>query len=186
MKPTDVSYEIWLYMQFSMNEINLLVNSARNHYDAVCREAASQRLTNGRIGLVAGCRNAMVNFGEDVTHRLCFKDLDTMAKILEQPASMSEDRDTALRRSDLHAAIFTLLRDWGDIHLGLLKSAFSAGFRIGYHNGADAGVAHQQGCSGGYPNTSDGAWEQDVAWRLTAQSDKLDPTDPNGWDQVNP
>jgi hypothetical protein len=84
---------------FSLGELRLMLKASEKHYDAVCREASSERVSHegNRPGFLRGMYNCRKNAGPKWEHVLTFRELDTLAKILEQ-AHFLVDTDTGRTR----------------------------------------------------------------------------------------
>lgn len=73
-------------LKFSLIELKLMIKCSELHYDGVCREASAERISHlgNRPGFLRGMYNCRKNAGARWEHVLTFRELDTLAKILEQ------------------------------------------------------------------------------------------------------
>jgi len=77
MRLSSIAFKPKGYIQFSPEEIALLLECSEKHYDSVCKEA-------GRVGgFLYGLKNWMENVKESTAHDLTFREIDTLAKISE-------------------------------------------------------------------------------------------------------
>lgn len=79
MKHVATTFTPSAYVTFTDEEVELLIKCATNHYDGVCKDAAKEE----PMGMLIRIRNCANTAGFNYEHRLSFRDLDTMAKILE-------------------------------------------------------------------------------------------------------
>lgn len=87
MKHLAIRFTPTAIVTFSKDDVDFMLVCSRSHYDAVCREASKEAIEHNRNlpGLLCGIRNGITNVGEDYTHKLNFRQLDTLAKIIEMP-----------------------------------------------------------------------------------------------------
>ncbi len=93
MKTNKFAYEVFLHIELTCEELDLIQNCAKGHYDLRVRRSALQG------GFIYGWRNRLKSKEDGDAWLLCsFEELDTCAKALEQPASLTEsDKDVATR-----------------------------------------------------------------------------------------
>lgn len=84
----SIAYTPRAVVVFYAYEVALLMTCSKNHYDGTCKDASSPSLSHrgGMPGFLCGMRNCMRNtaLGARYDHTLAFRELDTLAKILEQ------------------------------------------------------------------------------------------------------
>ena len=89
---------------FTKEEVALMVECSRLHYDGKCKDA-------GRVGGFLYGINNVIAFvdserpGEDPRHHLTFRQVDTLAKIVEPFVLLHE------KQVHLHGALLGVLRD---------------------------------------------------------------------------
>lgn len=68
----------------------------------------------------------------------------------------------------------------------LVRAVWAAGFRAGKANGEDAATSYEWGSRSQKPQDPDGAWEEDVQWRIDTESKnyRMDIADPEAWSDV--
>lgn len=68
----------------------------------------------------------------------------------------------------------------------LIRAVWAAGFRAGRENGSDAATAYEWGSRSQKPQDPDGAWKENVQWRIDAESKnyRMDISDPDAWSDV--
>lgn len=107
MKALSIHYTPRAEVEFTREDLLLLMECSANHYDGRCKDCSSERLYNGQMGLVYGMLKTLDN-GFGGNHILPFRDLDTMAKILEV-GSYLPDKESASRAFELGFAIKKVL-----------------------------------------------------------------------------
>lgn len=80
----SISYTPKAILVFRRYEVAMMLVCSRHHYDGVFVEASMEIRSNGRPGFLAGMRNCMRNARVNYPHELTFREIDTMAKCLEQ------------------------------------------------------------------------------------------------------
>lgn len=115
MQHVSISYTPKAVVKFSLPELTLMMTASERHYDSVCMAASAARLTyeGNRPGFLRGMHNyQLATAGSKCQHTLTFRELDTLAKILEQahyyvetPAGLSRLRKL---RSGISAALKAL------------------------------------------------------------------------------
>ena len=88
MKNISFTYTPRLVTTFTKKEVEIMMLCSKHHYDVVCRMASSQ-LVQGKIGFLRGIKNTLDNCGEEHEVTLDFRELDTLAKILEVSSMMN-------------------------------------------------------------------------------------------------
>lgn len=99
---------------FSRSELRLMLKASAAHYDGVCKDASAERLSyeGNRPGFLRGMYNYAMNTppSRKAEQELTFRELDTLAKILEQ-GHFHVDTDTGRSRlSRLRDGISKALR----------------------------------------------------------------------------
>jgi len=70
-------------VHFDAEEIAILIECSAMHYDAACRLAGEGRSEGAAINGILKIFEARIQFEPTCTHNLEFRELDTLAKILE-------------------------------------------------------------------------------------------------------
>ncbi len=96
MKINKFSYEVSMHIELTREELDLIRNCARGHYDAVVVQAALHG------GFMYGWNNIQLD-SDGILVCSSFRELDTCAKALEQPSVLPEKDGRA--RGQLRATI---------------------------------------------------------------------------------
>lgn len=87
MKHIAIRFKPMAIVTFTADEAKFMLQCAECHYDAVCREAGKGMIPHdgNRPGFLRGIANCIATAGEEYTHKLTFRQIDTLAKIIENP-----------------------------------------------------------------------------------------------------
>ena len=81
----EVKFTPTAILTFTLEELEVLLECCEKHYDYVCRSLAAKAADtpDGRNGKVRGMLNATTVVGENYSHELTWREIDTMVKSLE-------------------------------------------------------------------------------------------------------
>lgn len=94
MELVQIHFKPIANVTFSREELELLLDLSTNHYDGVCREFSNERSIGGRPGLIRGMMNCE-RHDPHYLHQLTFRQLDTLAKILEMGIYLPDKKRAA-------------------------------------------------------------------------------------------
>lgn len=97
MKSLRITYTPSLVVKFTEQELELMMECSRRHYDMVCQWASRERIESGgnRPGFLRAMLNHFINTEGKAEHTLTFRELDTLAKILEISRYLSKEAGIA-------------------------------------------------------------------------------------------
>jgi len=84
MKHVCITFTPQASVQFSLAEINAIIECSKRHYDGTCRRLSLEHDAQGRPGLAVSIRNIILNTDEGYLHGLVAGQIDIMLKCLEQ------------------------------------------------------------------------------------------------------
>lgn len=105
MKFHHIHYKPVAYIGFTLAECAIMLACAQAHYDHVCKSAAVERDRDGRPGLCCALLNYTKNTEENHPYPLTFRDIDTLAKILEVGRYALRDTNEAVAAWTLGAKL---------------------------------------------------------------------------------
>lgn len=108
MKLAAITYKPSALVTFTKAEVEFMLTCSQTHYDFECRQASSELIPHdrNRKGFLIGIRNCIESTSEEYEHRLTFRQIDTLAKIIEMPPHGA--KEPAGLGSALHSALRTL------------------------------------------------------------------------------
>jgi len=108
METLAIHYTPSAYVTFTRADVEFMLVCAETHYDAECREAGKGMVPHdgNRPGFLRGISNCIATVGEHYQHRLTFRQIDTLAKIIEVPPPRA--KVPMKLAGELHAALCAL------------------------------------------------------------------------------
>ena len=103
MKTSDFRYKVHIEIEFTNEELNVVKLCMMSHYDARVKAAAAHG------GFLYGWKNYINMSSGDQTLTCSFEQIDTCAKAIEQPSSVTEDDEQLRIRARLYIELKNVL-----------------------------------------------------------------------------